>query len=266
MSEALAAGASAIVTAAIPAATITNELAQAKADHVPVVLGIDKNVTTPAPRNIAAVVSYPYKLIGQLDADWVIANSGGTANVLVINVQGSNPLLMVTQGGSIPQLAKVCPKCNVTVQNVPLANLSEVASITTTALQSNPKISYVIAGMDTVAGIMIPAIKQVGYENKISITGLNGSLQEMLMMAQGTPMKMDVATAGPYLGYAAADQVLRLLAGVAPSRDEAAPVRVFNQSTVHSIKLTQSAFSSDVWFNPNGHFLQKFWALWGVKP
>lgn len=265
MNEALAAGASAIVAGAIPSSTIAPEIAKANSEHVPVVLALDRNDTTPAPPGVAAVVSFPYTLLGQLDADWVIANSAGKANVFVVNVTGSNPALEASRVGSIPTLNKLCPECTVTVRNVPLANLPEVASLTTTVLQSNPKITYIIGSFDAVAGLMVPSIQQLGDGNRIKIATFNGSLQEMQMMAQGSPIKMDIATAGPAIGYAAADQVLRLLSGVVASKRESAPVRVFTQSTVRSLSLTQAGFASDVWFNAKISWLHKFWALWGVK-
>ena len=86
----------------------------------------------------------PFNEAGKAAADWMIKDSGGKANVLIVG--GSD---ILPSPGTIKtmqdEFAANCPDCSTTVTNIPVADWNtKTQGVVQSALQANPKVSFMI--------------------------------------------------------------------------------------------------------------------------
>ena len=85
----------------------------------------------------------------------------------------------------------------------------EVAS----ALQRDPDVNYVIGAFDPAVSDMVPAINNVGIGDRIKIISNVGLTQNLQFIKDGNIQAADVVYDNTYEGYAAVDQLIRVLTG-----------------------------------------------------
>lgn len=74
----------------------------------------------------------------------------------------------------------------------------------------------------------------------------------------------DIGDDVAYEGWADADNLLRMMASQ-PTVTEHIPERLFTRQNIASIKLTNAAQGSGIWFGSPVLFQNGFEKLWGVK-
>jgi ribose transport system substrate-binding protein len=119
-------------------------------------------------------------------ADWVIADSGGTANVLWVNVP-SNPILHVAEEAETAAFAQ-CSSCSLTRFATSFSDMSNgtVPSEIVSQLQSHPSINYVQVAYGDIADGLPAALKAAGLASKVKIVGAAGTGENLTSLAAGT--------------------------------------------------------------------------------
>lgn len=215
------------------------QLKAAKAAHIPVVVMHFHDNGTPNPpacegcADVTATVTAPFNDAGRAAADWIIKDSGGKANTLIV---GGTDIL--PSPGTIKtmtdEFAKYCPKCTNKVTNIPVADWNtKTQGIVQSALQANPKINYVYVLYDAMVAGAVPAVQTLAKTGKVKIASYNGSpfALDYIRQSKGSLVAMDVGEDTPGIGYATMDQVFRILLGKQPV-PERTPIRIWDKTNV----------------------------------
>jgi ribose transport system substrate-binding protein len=216
------------------------QIAAAKAAGIPVLVTHFYDMTSPNPpacagcaAGVTGIVKAPISLAGGVEADWIIAHSGGKANVLIVGLNGLLPAPGMVVAADA-QFRKYCPGCKVTTTAINLNQLGTAGPFgqVSSALVQNPSINYVDPLFDASIPGTLAAIEAAGKASQIKVASYNGSSFALQDVASGTsPVVADVAEPDTWIGYANMDQAFRIMAGM-PTVDETTPIRIFDSSNI----------------------------------
>jgi ribose transport system substrate-binding protein len=215
------------------------QLSQAKAAGIPVlVTHFYDDSSPPPPRCIAcgtgitALEKAPFYVAGKVEADWMIADSGGHAHVLIVSsndILPSAPTVKVIED----ELKAHCPGCSYTDVNVPVSQWNtKVGSTVSAQLLANEDINYVDCLYDAMVQTAVPAVELAGKTGKVKVVSYNGSAFALRYIEDGNVMAMDVGEPTVWIGYAVMDQAFRILSGASPVTTEQTPIRIWDKSNV----------------------------------
>jgi ribose transport system substrate-binding protein len=262
--DAIARGISVIALESVPPGNITDSLNEAKKRGIFV---IDVNNGDPSESLYPgedARVALQYTESGRLTADAVIVDSGGQANVLIVWTSDILNATGLVDGGMVDEFTKLCPKCKVTLKNLPIAQwATNLQTLTQSSLLADPSIKYVIPVYDAMSTFVLPGILATGSSD-VKIATFNADLAPMQDMASGRVTFVDVGSHLPYLGWAIADQALRLMTGNKPVDNELVPIRVFDRTNVVGLTLSASAYDTGEWYG-DPLYVKGYEALWGLN-
>ncbi|MBV8735400.1 MAG: substrate-binding domain-containing protein [Solirubrobacterales bacterium] len=267
INQAVARGAGAIITDAVPVVLAANAFASAESHHIPVLI---VNQLPPSGHIPGAVKGVGNDKLGyallqdsalvNAEADWVIADSNGKGNVLVMPFTDS-PSTLAYAASAVATLHKLCPGCKVTTQKVGLANAGLIPSQTSSALLRNQGVKYVMPEFDAVLQAVGQGLQQAGFGQRVKVATGGGDLPALQEIKAGR-LALDVGQDFPYEGWADADEVIRMMLGK-PVVRERVPVRLFTAANVGSLRLTPAAQASGEWYGGNA-YTTMFEHLWGV--
>jgi ribose transport system substrate-binding protein len=213
----------------------SEQAAAADRAGIPIVTVVDRDLTQDAEPNTAARVGQPYADAARLDADWIIKQTKCHANLLVIT---TNELIAgdINSKAAQDEFDKHCGDgCKTRFVNVPLSQwATKIGTTTQTEVASNPDLDYVFPLYDAMSQFAVPAIQIGGGITRVKIATFNGTPGILRMIQTGDTVEMIVGENETHLGYAAMDQAMRLMTGVAPigDGDYGIPLRVFDDSNV----------------------------------
>lgn len=186
-----------------------------------------------APPGMAAITPFPWAKVARLMADWTIADTNGKANVLVVKsgeVLSAKPMVGAIQKAFSTHCGDAC---HVTMLDVPVSKwASQIQPSVQSALAKDPKLNYVIALFDGMVQFVEPAITASNRVGDVHIATFNGTPFALKMMQQSDIVRMDVGQNLSWTGWAAMDQIMRVLAGKKPVKEESIPLRVFTRDNV----------------------------------
>src|SRR5262245_27902107 len=191
--NAVARKAGAIIVESFPADLIAGSLANAKKAGIPVIDGNNADPTDPLGPGTDARVAFQYSKSGRLVSDWVIADSKGKANVLILATSDVPNSKAVVKNGYEAELKEKCPGCKFTTKSIPIAQWStNLGPLTQSSLNSDPNINYIIPAYDGMSTFVLPAIRQAGKADKVKVATFNADLDPMQNMAKGNMIGVDV--------------------------------------------------------------------------
>ena len=235
------------------------QIARAEEAGIPVVVLRTTGEGERCPATGTTCVPGPFEQAGRLEADWVIARSGGMANVLVItsnDARSTGPLIR----GLKHEFAANCRACNVRYVDVPIPDwATKLRGEVQAALVRDPMIDYVIPIYDSMSQFVAPAIVAAGAADRIGIAAFNGTPFVLEMLQEGEVVEMDVGENLAWVGWASMDQAFRVVAGEAPVRSERTPLRVFDSGNVDETG-TPPRFDRGY----GGAYVEGYRRLWGV--
>jgi ribose transport system substrate-binding protein len=181
---------------------------------------------------VTALIDPRYRKAGRLEADWVIKDTNGQANTLVVNsadIVPSNGIVAAIKD----EFARYCgSSCKVTVINEPGNAWPKIQGAVQSALVKDPTINYVIPLYDSMSQWVVPAIQAAGRTGKVHIATYNGTPFVMKMLQTGDVVRMEVGENLDWLGWASMDQIMRVLTGTKPVKDEHTALRVFTKQNI----------------------------------
>jgi ribose transport system substrate-binding protein len=208
------------------------QLKAAKEAGIPVVATHWFDVSQEIPPNVTANVPVDFTTGARLEADWVIADSEGKANALVIgssDAPPSEPMMKAIQ----EEFDTHCPDCKLEIVDVPVPDWATKTQTTVqSALVEDPTIDYVIPFVDGMAPFATAAIKAAGKTDKVKIATMNGTPGVLKMIQDEDVVAMDVGESLDWVAWANMDQAMRILAGEDPVENENMPLRVFTADNV----------------------------------
>jgi ribose transport system substrate-binding protein len=260
VAQATTAGAAGIVTDAVPYAMAENAFNAAKAKGVPIII-TDQIPPAGTPANTDAVTYVPGVVNQPTQVfNWVVANSGGKAN-LIIAEEADSPSSIAYVTNAMPVL-KACTGCTDTLKTITATTNSQLASATSANLLASPSATYYYTEFEDSLDPTVQGIQQANKTN-ISLAVAGGSTDGLGRLASGSgPVKAVVAVDQAFAGWALSDEILRLAAKSAPVT-ETFPSRLFTADNIGSIKVDAADQASGAWFG-NNSYQAAFKQLWGV--
>jgi ribose transport system substrate-binding protein len=194
-------------------------------------------------------------------SDWIIADSGGSANVLISEFTDNYSAESFVQGAKA-EFQKYCPACVLTTSLVTNANFQLIPSETSAALISNPSTNYVLSEFDASLQAVYAGVQSAGYVTKVKGASTVGILAGLQMIKEKNYLAADLGTDFPYQGWADADQMFRMILHK-PVVSETIPQRLFTAANIGTIKLTPTAETTGQWYGSLA-YKKMFARLWGV--
>lgn len=227
------------------------------------------DVSQAAPASIDLSIPAEYTVAARLEADWIILQTKGKANIVVVQsdeILPTGPIVAAIKD----EFAKVCGSaCKITNLNAPV---TEWATKITPGIQSamvkDPTINYILPIYDSMSQFVVPAITAAGKTGKVFIATYNGTPFVMDLLKQGTVVKMEVGENLDWMGWAYVDAAARLLAGLTLPKppnhfNEHTALRVFTAANIaEAIGKDGKAALSTGYGNA---YVAGYKKIWGVK-
>ncbi|OJU85048.1 MAG: hypothetical protein BGO11_15635 [Solirubrobacterales bacterium 70-9] len=161
-------------------------------------------------------VGVDYKLAGEYEASWIIADSEGKANTVVYGTKEFPALPPQTEG--VMETLEACEGCTT---DGPIYFLS--SSLATNFgeevvgyLRTHPEVEYIFCPYDPAAPAMVTAIETAGLGEKVKLVSLLGNEQNLEFIRNEEVQAADGSYDELYVGWAVVDQALRVLDGQKP--------------------------------------------------
>jgi ribose transport system substrate-binding protein len=186
-------------------------------------------------------------------ADAIIADSKGKANALWV---GTNTYTcnIQRQAGFLAEM-KTCTTCTVHTLSFDINSItSQLPQQLTSALQSNPNLTYVVGTFDAVALAATQAVRQAGKASSIRVAGFDGDAPDLQLVSKGDIQMWDDVTGGGEPGFAAVDAAARHAVGK--------PVPPVTNVTTMLVTKDNYAQIAPTYQGPSGYAAQ-FEKLWG---
>lgn len=169
----------------IPAATVGQQLAKAKAAGI--LTEIDGDAPSGANPDYDAYRTYPWSLIERVSTSYMIADSKGKANILYVYT--TQQKAFVDAVAPVQQLIKDCGTCSLTLVDMPFVDTFDPVKVDqqiTSALNSNPNINYVFFTCDCMNFASgLNAVRRLGKQDKIKVAASVASPPGISAVAKG---------------------------------------------------------------------------------
>ena len=264
VTQAINSGATAILLGGVDPAQIGSALELAASKKIPVG-SITQGI---APGNgIAFDVGGDYVQSGVIMGSWIVADSNGGAIVLPTN--DKEFASTVTIVNSAIDTVKKCAGCSLkdtvffTGSQIGNGLGQQVAS----ALQREPDVNYVIGAFDPAVSDMVPAITNVGIGDRIKIISNVGLTQNLQFIKDGNVQAADVVYDNTYEGYAAVDQLIRVLAGKELYKTPGIEDQryAYNQNVPQHLVTKENVGDPTGLWTATNDAVKHYRELWGVK-
>lgn len=257
MSSAVSQKASAIVLLGINPTLIAPQIASAAAAKIPVIYTFSYD-GQPMAKNVSAVAAINYPAIAKVLVQKALADTKNNAHILVIKAPELAPQTLMTQTMTT-ELKADCPSCKIEqVLEEPIANWStNILGDTRTALLGNPDINVVIPLSDSMNEWVIPAVSAANATSRIKIETVDATPGTVQQIGK-TPLSGDMGYSNAWVGWASADQALRLITGTAPAADENIPSVLYDSSNVAKATGDLSSYYGN-------SFVAGYEGLWGTS-
>jgi len=228
---AIARKADAILLLAQDPALIGPQIRQARTAGIPVVVlrttGEDERCSLGT-----TCIPGPFEQAGRLEADFVIADSGGEADVIVVTSKDAPSTAPLVRGLK-DEFAQRCPRCRQRFVDVPFPDWgTKLRTEVQSALVRNPNSDYLIPIYDSMSQFAVPAIVAAQRAGRVKISTFNGTPFVLRMLQEDDVVAMDVGEDLAWIGWASMDQAFRVVAHERPVRSENTPLRVFDDGNV----------------------------------
>ena len=200
---------------------------------------------------------------GSRIANYIIADSGAAANVLMVNIQ-MFPVLVAEEEGIRDTLAAGCSACTFDVLPVAIEDIGvNVPNLVASYLQENPETNYVTYAFSALPIGVTAALQAAGLDGQITQVGVDFDKTGLTEIVDGTH-KAWTSNPKAYSGWVMAHaMVLDAVGDEFAERDaaEVLPTFVLDDAALAQEIIDSSELSN--WKGPEG-YADQFLALWGL--
>jgi ribose transport system substrate-binding protein len=251
-SQAVNGKAAAIITNAVGTNVAGDGYAAAGAAKIPVAAIFSGNAPG-APGVVAEVGADACAGQGANIADYVIANSKGKANVLLLTERSIACNIQRTDGFTA-EINK-CPDCTSKLLQFDIATMqTNLPRQVLAEIQANPNLNYVVGVFGAASQVGATSVQQSARPG-ISVAGLDSDPAILQLMKDGDIVKGSVAFGRGEAGWTAVDAIARLLAGQTPAAS--LPVQQLLITDANVANLPTGGFDGAT------DYQTQFKALWG---
>ncbi|MDP4936485.1 MAG: substrate-binding domain-containing protein [Ilumatobacteraceae bacterium] len=196
-------------------------------------------------------------------ANYMIADSGAAANVLMVNIQ-MFPVLVAEEEGIRDTLAAGCSACTFDVLPVAIEDIGvNVPGLVASYLQENPETNYVTYAFSALPIGVTAALESAGLLSPITQVGVDFDKTGLTEIVDGTHTAW---TSNPKAYSAWLMAHAMILDALGDEFTERAAAEVLPNFVLDDAALAQEIIDSSElsnWKGPEG-YADKFLALWGV--
>ena len=200
---------------------------------------------------------------GSKIANYIIADSGAAANVLMVNVQ-MFPVLVAEEEGIRDTLAAGCAACTFDVLPVAIEDIGvNVPNLVASYLQENPETNYVTYAFSALPIGVTAALQAAGLDGQITQVGVDFDKTGLTEIVDGTH-KAWTSNPKAYSGWLMAHAMILDALGdeyTERAAGEVLPNFVLDDATIAQQIIDSSELSN--WKGPEG-YADQFLALWGI--
>jgi ribose transport system substrate-binding protein len=187
---------------------------------------------------------------GELAGRWVVADSNGKANTVIIDEPSRDPVIHRVAG--VTSVLDKCEECETKKETISVAEVAKPGPPAwRSLLQAEPDMGYAMAYFDGIAIAMAATAQSAGSDVKIS--GYDTDEAAVELMKKGA-IAADIAIPYEYQDWSAVDLAMRMSKGLDPWEASDMPFRLIVPENVDSF---------DGNFAPEGDWKQKYLEQWG---
>lgn len=163
------------VACGLDPATVSPQVAQTLASHVPVVAAHTYAPGQAQLAGLSGIVYGAYLPAARLEVDWIIRQTSGGADVLVITSPNTanSPLIQKTIG---EEFAQYCPACKVRYIGVNAADWpTKIGPQVQSAVLADPGLNYVLPIYDGMVQFTVPPIVATGTTDRVKVASFNAT-------------------------------------------------------------------------------------------
>jgi ribose transport system substrate-binding protein len=201
---------------------------------------------------------------GNLIANWIIADSGGTANALIVNIPDF-PVLVSEAEGAAAAYEENCPDCTLETLDTTIDSLiaGEVPAAVASRLQANPDIDYIHFTFGDLPAGVADTLEEAGLLEGVKIVGVDFSTQIGLPEIIAGRHAAWTANPKPYAAWLMVDAMARESLGMDnPEERDNANLPTFIVSDAETAQSILDLGDAG-WPGPET-MAEQFTALWGV--
>ena len=196
-------------------------------------------------------------------ANYIIADSGAAANVLMVNIQ-MFPVLVAEEEGIRDTLADGCSACSFDVLPVAIEDIGvNVPNLVASYLQENPETNYITYAFSALPIGVTAALESAGLLDQVTQVGVDFDKTGLTEIVDGTHTAW---TSNPKAYSAWLMAHAMILDALGDEFTERATAEVLPNFVLDDAALAQEIIDSSElsnWKGPEG-YADKFLALWGV--
>jgi len=230
-----------IVSQSIDPRILTASIAAAGAAGIPVVTSSSNYPGATLWPGTSAEDAQPVRAVGKLIGDYIASNSAGKADVLIIT--SSEVYIAPGQvNATTAEFQKYCPKtCKSSVVNVPVADwATKISTEVESAITADPNLDYIVPLYDGEVPYAVSGVDAKSAQSRVKIVSFNALPSIMQYIKKHQVLTADVGVWVQQHGYAAIDDVARVLAGQKGTPVLTNPqlaIRMFDTSNVGSLNF-----------------------------
>jgi ribose transport system substrate-binding protein len=254
--QAITLGVDGIFLVSVDPKTVSGTLAEARKAGIEVIdSGAGGPQSKPSPTGLSHEVSLHGTLEGEMMGWFLIAHSGGKANIALIN--DSEFATVVERVEATKEILAKCPECDISQEmDIPVTAVgSTLGARIKSLLQANPDVEYVYSPYDSASNDIVQAIVEEGKQESVHVTGFNGNEQNLEYIREGSAQIADVAEALNWAGWAGVDDFNRIFNGEEPPKDDGVPAKLFTEDNLPEPGQQ---------FEGEYDYQSKYKELWGV--
>jgi ribose transport system substrate-binding protein len=222
------------VACGLDPATVAPQVAQTLAAHIPVVAGHTYAPGQPLLTGLSGIVYGAYIPAAKLEANWIVRQTDGKADVLVITAPGTANSAYI-QKALEAQFAQYCPGCKVRYIGVNAPDWpTKIGPQVQSAILADPALNYVLPIYDGMVQFTVPSIVATSATDRVKIASFNATPAVLDMIRTGNVVTFDIGEDTTWLAGAIIDQDMRVLLGKPLIENYAAGLRAFTKANVEA--------------------------------
>jgi ribose transport system substrate-binding protein len=239
--DAVSSKVNAIVAIGVEPSLVQLGLHAAKEAGIPVI-SASAGIDTPNPvrksganeLGYAFDIGTDYAALGRSIGQWIVAESGGDANIVVYSDK-EFPAVIALEPGLFGVL-HACSGC--TTGPTQYFSATQIGTTlgqqTVGYLRSHPQVNYIFSPYDPAAAVQVTAILQAGLGKRVKLVSVLGDQQNLDFIRRGLVQVADGSLDNEYAGYAIVDQIIRLLTSkpLVEPHGEYVPAAVLDQTNL----------------------------------
>ena len=248
------------VACGLDPSTVAPQIKEAIARGIPVVAAHTYARGQTTVPELTGIVWGAYIEAAKLETAWVILQTKGKGNVLVITAPSTanSPFI---QKAIEEMFAKYCPNCKVSYAGVNAADwATKVGPTVQSAILADRNLEYIIPIYDGMVQFVMPAIITTGSSAKVKVASFNATPAVLDMMRSGNVVTYNSGEDTTWLAGAILDQDFRVLLKKPLIDYYVAGVRGFTKANVEAAGVP-AKFGEGY----GGSALKGYEDLWGLK-